>query len=102
MNRRLIIALILAVTIGGTGSVLAATAAEINAVIAESKTLRQQIPAGFEWRFTGKRLKEAEELLQAGKLDEAEVVAFRVRREVQLAIEQAKTAETVWEIAVPQ
>lgn len=101
MTRILIIALMALFALPGTVA-LAATGAEITAVIDESKTLRQNIPPGFEWRFTGERLKKAEELLAAGKLDEAEAMAFRVRREIQLAIEQAQTAEIVWQITVPK
>ncbi len=81
----------------------AASAEAIKMQIQEADRLRQEAARlGFEWRYTQQRIKKAKEALAAGKLDEAEALVARAKREAELAIEQAATAETVWKIAVPK
>ncbi|MCH9705024.1 MAG: hypothetical protein K0U15_02705 [Proteobacteria bacterium] len=81
----------------------ASSAEAIKMQIQEADRLRQEAARlGFEWRYTQQRIKDAEKALAAGKLDEAEALVTRAKREAELAIEQAATAETVWKIAVPK
>lgn len=81
----------------------AADADSVKALIKEAEMLRDEAARlEFEWRWTSSRIKEAKEALKAGDIAAAEKSAARAKREAELAIEQAATAEKVWEIAVPK
>ncbi|MCH9758332.1 MAG: hypothetical protein K0U19_04410 [Proteobacteria bacterium] len=106
MSKKLTMALFALTAVMAPAIVLPAHAASAEAIkmqIQEADRLRQEAARlGFEWRYTQQRIKDAEKALTAGKLDEAEALVARAKREAELAIEQAATAETVWKIAVPK
>ena len=96
------IALIISASVFWGSTAAAASKEDLIAQLETVKKLRTQIPPGFEWRYTGSRIKEAEESLAGDKLTAAEKMIARVHREVTLATEQAQTAAVVWPIAVPK
>ena len=67
-----------------------AFAANAEGAIADAKAAQKQASSvGGEWRDTGKMIKKAEELLAAGKADEAEAVAREAEAEGMLGYMQA-------------
>ena len=81
----------------------AQSADEVAALIAEAEKLRTRAAElEYEWRFTGKRIKEAKTALKNGDLQTALAKAERAKFEAERAIEQAAISEKTWEIAVPR
>ena len=79
------------------------TKESVAALIAEAEAVRQRAAeAEFEWRFTGKYIKEAKEKLAADDIKGAHALASRAKREGELAVEQSETASRVWSLAVPR
>jgi hypothetical protein len=67
-----------------------AFAADAAKAIADAKEARQQASSvGGEWRDTGKMIKKAEELLAAGKAEEAEALAREAETQGMLGYMQA-------------
>ena len=85
------------------GGAQAQSASEVETMITAAETARQRAAnVGFEWRWTAKYIKQAREAQAAGDMKKAMALAKRAKREGDLAIEQAKKADTVWEIALPK
>lgn len=84
-------------------STLAAESDDIAALIEQAETARQRAAElEYEWRFTGKHIKEAREALAANDLTTARAKAERALFEAERAIEQAAISESVWMLAVPK
>ncbi len=82
---------------------LAQDKAGAQAAIEKAEMLRKEAAAAeMEWRFTGKRIKEAKAALEKGDFAQAEKLAERAQWESERALEQAKTAEQVWKVGVPK
>ena len=82
---------------------LAVDKSEVEALIAKAEAARQQAAElEYEWRFTGKRIKEAKAALEAGDLETAREKAERALFEGERAIEQAGISAGTWEAAVPK
>ena len=80
-----------------------ADADEVAALIEKAEAARQRAAElEFEWRFTGKRIKEARKALESGNLDMAREKAERAMFEAERAIEQAAISESTWILAVPK
>ena len=80
-----------------------ADADEIAALIDRAEAARQRAAElEYEWRFTGKRVKEAQTALAAGDLQTAREKAERALFEAERAIEQAAISEANWMLAVPK
>jgi hypothetical protein len=100
-TRRLFAALFVAAL--AAGGAHAQSAQEAQALIDEAEAARQQAAkAEFEWRWTKQYIKQAQEALAAGDAKKAAKLASRAKREGELAVEQAKTAARVWELALPK
>lgn len=84
--------LLLAASIAAFAAVTSSTAFAANAgqAIADAKEAQKQANSvGGEWRDTGKMIKKAEELLAAGKADEAEKLAREAEAQGMLGYMQA-------------
>ena len=80
-----------------------ADAGEISALIERAEAARQRAAElEYEWRFTAKRIKEAQTALESGDLETARAKAERALFEAERAIEQAAISEATWELAVPK
>ena len=80
-----------------------ADADEIAALIDKADAARKlAAEAEFEWRFTGKHIKDARTALESGDLETARKKAERALFEAERAIEQAEISETTWILAVPK
>lgn len=84
--------LLIAASIAAAGAAFAPSAFAANAeqAIADAKDAQKQAHSvGGEWRDTGKMIKKAEELLAAGKADEAEKLARQAEAQGMLGYMQA-------------
>ena len=103
MRKMKAIALALAFAALASPSALALDAAEVEALIAKAEAARRQAAElEYEWRFTGKRIKEAKAALESGDLETAREKAERALFEGERAIEQAAISAATWEAAVPK
>lgn len=76
---------------------------EVAALIERAESARKRAAElEFEWRFTGKRIKEAQAALDSGDLQTARTKAERALFEAERAIEQAAISETTWILAAPK
>ena len=76
---------------------------EVAALIEQADAARKRAAeAEFEWRFTGKHIKDARKALESGDLETAHKKAERALFEAERAIEQAEISETTWMLAVPK
>lgn len=96
-------ALALAAALALAGPAGASTAADVEATLERAEAERKKAAAvEYEWRFTGKHIKDARKLLSEGKVEEAMGLAERALFEAEAANEQHKIAEQVWMLAVPR
>ncbi len=98
MQQLLIAASIAAAGAAFTPSAFAGSAED---AIADAKEAQKQADSvGGEWRDTGKMIKKAEELLAAGKADEAEKLARQAEAEGMLGYMQAVSQSTMKDLHI--
>ena len=73
------------------------------ALVASAEAKRQDAAAvGYEWRFTGRILKQAQEALAEERYQDAMDLAAQAKYQARMAIQQQAYAEENWHLAVPE
>ena len=65
------------------------------AITAAEKTNKKAKKAEFEWRDTGKIIKQAKAAAKEGEFDKAVKLANKAKKQAMMALEQAKAAKKV-------
>lgn len=73
-----------------------ATKEQVEMLIQQSESTVQQIPVGYEWRFTGRHIKDAKKLVEGGKYEAAYLRASRALFEAETALQQAHKSQKMW------
>lgn len=73
-----------------------ATKEEVDARIQGAEKIVATIPIGYEWRFTGKYIKDAKALAAKGNYSDAYVTASRALFEAETAKQQSIVSQQKW------
>lgn len=79
------------------------TKANAEALVASAEAKRQEAAAvGYEWRFTGRILKQAQEALAEERFQDAMNLAAQAKYQARKAVEQQAHVASTWHHAVPE
>jgi hypothetical protein len=87
--------------VAGAGNTVAADEKSFNATYEAADAARKQAASmNYEWRDTGKMLKQAKEAAAKGDYETAERLANKAEMHGKMAVAQAKEQEQLWQSAV--
>jgi hypothetical protein len=87
--------------VAGAGNTVAADEQSFNASYEAAEAARKQAASmNYEWRDTGKMLKQAKEAAAKGDYETAERLANKAEMHGKMAVAQAKEQEQLWQSAV--
>ena len=87
--------------VAGAGNTVVADEQSFNASYEAAEAARKQAASmNYEWRDTGKMLKQAKEAAAKGDYETAERLANKAEMQGKMAVAQAKEQEQLWQSAV--